>query len=276
MGQQAIRFSQTRVGTWRRCRQRYEWKYVDRIPETASDGQKRGRCGHKALELWYRGVEDSACIMAGLLEIADQPKDVERMRTILTRYFKWASLMDAQEWSEVLGTEVELTGEIDGQQVMGIADLIVRHKTGGLAIVDHKFSANGTLEGALQSPQLSMYGELALQTLGEMPDYLIYNTVRTTVGGQAVTNPVLRYKAQIVPERHQLWKDEFGAQMGEIVAFHKGGAEAPRKYRNQTRDCSWDCPFYGRCLALDRGEEYVEAPAGVRDDLVLEDDVTQG
>lgn len=269
-----IKYSQTRVGTWRRCRQRYSWKYVDHLPETASDGQKRGRAGHKALERWYSGWAAKIATSAGLAELLDLPKDVERMRTVLERYYRWATLMDSRDWNKVVGTEVELEGEIDGHRVMGIADLIVETNT-GLAIVDHKFSANGTLEGALQSPQLSMYGELALQVLGEMPEYLIYNTVRTTVGGQAQTNPVLRYKARIVPERHQLWKDEFGAQMAEIEAFHKGGGEAPRKYRNQTRDCSWDCPFYGRCLALDRGEEYVETEKGVRDDIVIEDDVTQ-
>lgn len=276
MASKAIEFSQSRVGTWRRCRQRYDWKYVQHLPERASEGQYRGRCGHKALEQWYIGTEPAAAVAAGLMELGPgQVKDVERMRAILTRYFKWAALMDEHDWQEVIGTEVSLHGEIDGHKIMGIADLIVRTKT-GIAIVDHKFSANGTLEGALQSPQLSMYGELALQVLGEMPEFLIYNTVRTTVTGQAMTNPVLRYKARIVPERHQLWKDEFAAQAEEIDAFHKGGAGAPRRYRNQTKDCGWDCAFYGRCLALDRGEEYVEVATGQREDLTIVDDVTQG
>jgi RecB family exonuclease len=274
MAPKPITFSHTRLGTWQRCRQRYEWKYIDRLPETASDGQKRGRAGHKALELWYSGQrEHEAATVMGLAELDGLPKEAERMRIILERYFKWASLMDSASWDKVLGTEVELKGEIDGHEFIGYADLIVQTKT-GIAIVDHKFSASTGTEGALQSPQLSTYGELCLQTIGEMPEKLIYNVVRTTVGGQAATTPVLRYGAAIVPERHQLWREETAAKAAEIAAFHGQGGPKPAKYRSQTKDCSWDCSFYRRCLALDSGKEYREGEAQGRADLEVEDDVT--
>jgi hypothetical protein len=267
-----VRYSYTRLAEWRRCRQRYAWKYEERIPTESSPGQIRGKCGHEALAAWYSGKTEQQALGVGLAELKalghQAAPDRQLMEAVLKRYFAWAKRFD--NW-EVVAVEEELTGEIGGHSMLGYVDLIVRlknKKNAGLTIVDHKFQKNGTVEGALLSPQLSMYAELVLQKYGELPDGVLYNVVRTTLGGQAAVTPVVRVPAQL-KGIHQTWKEETARQVEEMEAFHKKGAGAPPVYRNQTNNCNWDCPFYGRCLAIDAGEYQLlrRQPSESKDDV---------
>lgn len=250
-----MRLSFTRLADWRRCRQRYEWKYVQHIDAPSSPGQLRGKAGHSALAAYYGGMPAEQAILAGLVELEELGRegseDRQLMKAVLERYFRWAKLND--DW-RVVAVEQELKGSIGGYDVIGYVDLLVRKLVGGrprLCIVDHKFQRNAAIEEAILSPQLAMYEELVRQNYGEEPGELIYNIVRTVIGGQAAATPVVRVRAQIKPSRRRLWLHEVIAQAGEMAAFHNGEAAGPRIYRNQTSTCNWDCPFYQRCLVLD-------------------------
>jgi RecB family exonuclease len=249
-----MRLSFTRLAEWRRCRQRYAWHYVDNIERPSAAAQIRGKAGHAALAAYYSGAPVDQAILAGLVELEEIGEGVgeERalMKAILARYFQYAKVVD--NWT-VVAVEQELKGNIGGYEMIGYVDLIVRkHGSTKLSIVDHKFQRDASIEDVLLSPQLAMYEELVRQNYGEDSlEDLIYNVVRTILGGQAALKPVHRVRAQIRPSRRALWKDELIAQADEMWRFHTGEAGGPRVYRNQTKNCSWDCAYYQRCLVLD-------------------------
>ena len=250
-----MKVSQTRLAEWRRCRQRYDWHYVSKIAISPSPGQLRGRAGHAALAAYYEGKTVEQSIGLGLLELLplglEGTKDRQLMTAILQRYFQYAKAND--NW-KVVAVEKELLGRVGRHELQGFVDLLVEID-GELVIIDHKFQRNGTVEGTLLSPQLAMYSELVRQNYRREAHKVMYNVVRTTLGGVALATPVVRIPAKIVPARHKLWQQELIAQSDEIERYHKGGEAAPAVYRNQTGNCNWDCSFYQRCLTLDTGGE---------------------
>ena len=267
-----MKLSHTRLHRWRRCRQQYAWYYLQKLPSEPSAGQLRGRAGHSALGAWYHGASDQQAIAMGMVDLqvlgAEGNKDRELMVKILQRYFAWARKFD--DW-QVLHTEHELQGKIGDHELTSFVDMIVRRK-GKIVVVDHKFQRDKLVEGLLTAPQLSMYSELYRQNYHGEADTVMFNVVRTVLGGDAVLNPVVRTEAQLRPATATLWKKEVLVQAEEIAAFHRGGAGSPAIYRNQTKDCSWDCPFYQTCLGLDRGtiSTISKAPPSVE----IVDDIT--
>src|SRR3982751_3628276 len=153
-----MEFSQTRLGEWRRCRQRYQWKYVDSIPTASSPGQKRGTAGHRALAFYYGNGQTPNAMSAGMrmalneLAGADLEGDRDLITKILQRYYKYAQVHDVG-W-KVVAVEKKFVGKIGPYSLQGYIDLLLEIED-EFVIVDHKFQKDGTVEGALLSTQLA-------------------------------------------------------------------------------------------------------------------------
>jgi hypothetical protein len=101
-------------------------------------------------------------------------------------------------------------------------------------------------------PQVSIY-MLAARASGFDVRGALYNVVRTTIKGKAENDPVVRLPVYRNNEGLEQIVHELVAQMTEMKAFHEDGGI--RAYRTPTRDCSWDCGFYGACLSInDNGD----------------------
>lgn len=251
------RFSHSSLATWRRCRYRYYLLYIKNYKPHGSPGQFRGTIGHAALAEWYKNEydDDKALKVASDITTSieqenslDLSKDWEEMEFVLRRYFGWARYNDK---FEVISTELEYEIDIDGIKLMGFIDGIVRQNK-GVWILEHKFNKQVSLSHIDLDMQVSIY-MLAAQKLGYNPSGCLYNVIRMGERGIAATEPVVRKLAYRNLEGLRVIEYELSNQMRELMKFNK--EEHLPIYRNPTKDCHWDCPFYNACLSLnDSGE----------------------
>jgi hypothetical protein len=80
----------------------------------------------------------------------------------------------------------------------------------------------------------------------------LYNIIRIGDGPTAKREPVVRRQVYRNDEGLSYKYYELLSQMKEMHIFAQKGGEI---YRNETKDCSWDCHLYDVCLTLtDVGE----------------------
>lgn len=253
------KFSHSSLSTWRRCRYKYFLTYIKNYVGPSSAGQQRGTIGHTALGEWYNtGGDDEAALkkasdLTTNIELEtglDLSKDWQDLQFVLLRYFNWARQNDN---FEVIAVEQEYTIDIGGIELGGFIDGIVDQK-GYKWILEHKFNKQASTDHIGLDMQVSIY-MLAAQRLGYNPSGCMYNVIRMTQGGIAEREPVLRKLAYRNNEGLKVIEYELQNQMHELKRFNEEGPAFMKVYRNPTKDCHWDCPFYNACLSLnDSGE----------------------
>jgi hypothetical protein len=241
--------------TWRRCRYKYKLQYVDNYAPFSGPGQNRGSAGHAALATWYgNGCTEEAdeLAMKSAAEVynqyeintGDDCSDYwELTELIIRRYFDWARMHESIE--EIISLEQKFEVEIGGQRVIGYIDGVVRVGE-SLWLMEHKFNKRVSLGHIDLDPQMSLY-LLAAYKLGIDVRGVLFNVIRVAEGGIAATEPVVRTKVYRNQEGLVAIEREVANQVTEMANFHTNGGFI---YRNETKDCSWDCPFYGACLAI--------------------------
>ena len=252
------KFSHSSMSTWRRCRMRYKWSYIDNYAPPSGIGQLRGSAGHAALGEWYgNGQDDDAAIQAAadLYTIAESERnqslgdDWDLLDMILRRYFDWARAND--NFQEIISIEQKFEIKIGGIPVIGYIDGVVRSHNGSIWLLEHKFNKQVSVSHIDLDPQMSLY-LLASYSLGIDVKGILYNVIRVAEKGKASVNPVERRMVYRNIEGLQFIEKETYLQLEEMVKFH---AEGGIVYRNPTRDCSWDCSFYNVCASLnDNGD----------------------
>lgn len=251
------RFSHSSLAAWRRCRYRYYLSYIRNYKPPSSIGQFRGTIGHTALAEWYISKGDDKSALKKASDLAtnielenkvDLSNDWNDLVQVLTRYFDWAR---ANDHFEVIAVEKEYEIDIDGIKLMGFVDGIVRQH-GGIWIMEHKFNKQVSTSHVALDMQISIY-MLALKLLGYEPAGCMYNVIRMGEKGIAIKEPVVRKFVYRNPEGLRVIEYELGNQMKEVQRYNK--EENLSVYRNPTKDCHWDCPYYTVCLSLnDSGE----------------------
>jgi len=254
------KLSHTSLSTFRRCKMRYKWGYIDNYDPLPSKGLMIGSIGHAALGAWYKSLStgnstgESADIAlkaasTKLTEYEEQfgyemPDLWDDMAIIIPRYFEWALESD-----DFIAHEIEHKFEITVGEfaLIGYIDGIVERNNGTLWILEHKFNKQVQTGHLDLDPQVSIY-MLAARTSGFDVRGALYNVVRTTIGGKAENEPVVRLPVFRNNEGLAQIVQELVYQMREMKEFHmQNGVNA---YRTPTRDCSWDCGFYNACLAM--------------------------
>lgn len=279
--------SYSQLSTWRRCRLRYHWHYVDGFsPQTSALGLRMGKAGHEGLMVWYgTGEAEDAIDAARTVWLAEGPLEPDehnwsRLETILRRYIPWAERNDP--WTEIVAVEEKISLPLPGgKEFIAIIDVIARAGD-ELWIMDHKFVKRADHSHLLLDTQMSTYmAALAVSGAYGMPAGAVYNSILTTIDGKAATEPVRRTPVRRSPFSATLAWEEIIKQSAELDIYW-GAGPAERElmvYRNCTRDCHWDCSFYSACLALEHdgdplpvlrdGAEFKQRGGGY--ELVLDD-----
>jgi hypothetical protein len=237
-----VSYSNTRLTTFKRCRLKYHWQYVDKQEQKEGVALVRGRSAHRALAAFYSGKEPKKAIAEAWDEYnpasPEQFQKMQELDFILNRYLDWCITQDL--WKVL---EVEHTVEVDynGIKLMGIWDLLVR-KAGKTFIVDHKFQKSHSFSNLEVDPQVTHYLALA-KLLGIEVHGLIYNIVNLELGDTKTV--ALRQIAGRQDYFIQAYLKSLAPQIKEMKKADKKKLEI---YPNWTRDCCWDCSHYRRCV----------------------------
>lgn len=242
MPRKSVAYSNTRLTTFKRCRLKYHWQYVNKQPSGSSRALVRGAAAHLAMAAYYRGETPKQAIAAAWESYAPASEKsfgyVQELDKILARYFQWAMVNDL--W-RVEMVEETIEAEYNGVKLMGIWDLLVR-KNGQLWIVDHKFQKSHSFANLEVDPQVSQYIALA-RLKGMNVAGLIYNIVNLETGDTKTI--ALRQQVGRSDIFIQSYLDSLIPQIKEIK---KADRHALPLYPNWTKDCCWDCQFYRRCV----------------------------
>lgn len=239
----AISYSNTRLTTFKRCRLKYHWQYVDKS-NTSSEGLalRRGRAAHIAMAQFYSGQPVKQAIRAAWNEYdpfdAETMRKMEELDAILTRYFAWAKVND--RW-KVLAIERSVEVSWNKRKLMGIWDLLVK-KSGKIFIVDHKFQKSHSFSNLEVDPQVTHYLALA-KLMGIEVHGLIYNIVNLELGDTKTI--ALR---EIVGRQDYFIQSYLESLEPQIKEIEKAEKNKLSIYPNWTRDCCWDCQYYRRCI----------------------------
>lgn len=240
----AISFSNTRLSTFKRCRLKYHWQYVDKPEEAQKQSVPlvRGSAAHLAMASYYGGMSPKDAIgQAWEAYGASNPKSLEKMLEldlILARYFNWATINDG--W-EVLAVEENVEVRYESHLLMGIWDLLVK-RNGKIFIVDHKFQKSHTFSHLEVDSQVTHY--LALARLKGIPvTGLILNIINLETG--KTDKIALRQ----LTARSDIFIDAYLKSLDpQIKEIKKAQQEKIAIYPNWTKDCCWDCSFYRKCI----------------------------
>lgn len=241
--------SHSKMSLYRRCKQSYHWKYVEKRFPPSSLGQVRGTCGHVAMEEWHRSYNAQAAMNAAWATWTNKGyrggDDWMLLEDALNRYFPWSLTHDTFRLvKSEIKFDIEL--EVSGQPVffIGYIDGIVE-EDGGLWLMEHKFLKRMDNSDKSLDPQVSLY-MLAAEILGHNVRGVIYNKVRVANTKIAEREPAVRTRLHRTQEGLVTVRNDLVIQVQEMLEYQKGGVP----YRNPTRDCSWDCPFYTACLSM--------------------------
>lgn len=256
------KLSHSSMATYRRCLMRYKWGYLDDYDPLPSRGQMMGGIGHVALGEWYRSLGDGkskkealdlslGAASARLAEYENQygyeMNDLwDPFSVIIQRYADWALEQDDFKcYRNTIEHKFEL--KLGDFTLIGYIDGIVEKSNGSLWVLEHKFNKQVQTKHLELDPQVSIY-MLAARATGFDVRGALYNVIRTTLTGIAEKEPVVRLPIYRNNEGLEKVIEELHLQMQQMRKFHEeGGINA---FRNPTRDCSWDCGFYGACLAM--------------------------
>ena len=252
--------SHSKLQTFRRCLQKYYWKYVEGYYPPSSIGQVRGTAGHAALSSWHTYYNEELALDAawGIWDQNNQVvgKEWDLLEASLLRYFEWSNnnhdefkVLQAEREFEITYEVPEYILDRKGKKsrhntitLVGFIDGLVEDQ-GAIWLLENKFYKRMDNSPLDLDPQVSTY-LLAEDILGTKVQGVIYNIVRVADTKVAVAEPVVRRRLNRNSEGLAHIQEEILAQTSQMIEFHQGGTP----YRNPTKDCHWDCPFYSACL----------------------------
>jgi len=242
--------SHSKMATYRRCRQQFHWKYINKYFPPSSMGQARGTAGHAALATWHVSYTEDLATKAAWENWSNagfgDNQDWQQLYQALLRYYVWSKQHDTFVL-KVAEQKFDIEYEVEGIPAMfnGFIDGIVED-SGKLWLLENKFYKRMDNSSLDMDQQVSLY-LLAAHLLKYDVQGVIYNMVRVGDTKIAVTEPVVRRKIYRSSAGLSKIQDEMLTQVREMMIYElKGGAP----YRNPTKDCSWDCSFYAACISM--------------------------
>ena len=155
-------------------------RLIDRFFRTSGSLALRG----EALRAWFsREFETVVAEEGAVLLMPGRRGDYERLRSSLERAIAEFQRQFAAAGVDAVEPERSLAGSFTGGELEGVADLVVRNRSGQRAIVDMKWSGGNYHQERLAKNrhlQLAVYGELLRQETGAWPQvsYFILEAAR--------------------------------------------------------------------------------------------------
>lgn len=239
--------SYSKLACFRRCRQRYHWQYINKFFPKSSEGQVRGSAGHAALAEWHKTYDAETALKAAWMKWSaegfTEGAGWDLTEETLQRYFQWSKENDT---FRILSSEqkFEIVFHQPRVKFIGYIDGVVLQEDGRIWLLENKFNKRVETQHLVMDAQASAY-LLAAKLLQQEAVGVLYNIIR--VGTKlAQTDPVVRASLYRNSLGLTYVQHEILRQAEEMIQYEQGGVP----YRNPTKDCSWDCPFFTACLDL--------------------------
>jgi hypothetical protein len=161
-------YTASRLRVFRQCIRAHFYRYVYGIRTPSSPAMAFGTNTHAALEAWYRAWqcgEDRLQAAFAAIDAIENIDDIERirLRVLVAAYdARWG----AEDW-EVLAVEIEFRYYLDGIEIGGKIDAIIRERsTGRVYVVEHKTSTADTTAGAPYWDRLAIDTQVSIYVDG--------------------------------------------------------------------------------------------------------------
>jgi hypothetical protein len=244
-----FKVSHSKMATFRRCLQQYQWKYIEKFYPPSNIGQTRGTAGHSALASWHVHYDATLATEAAWNSWSNagfgDGEDWQQLYQVLLRYYEWSKANDTFVL-KVAEQEFNIEYEVAGRPMIfnGFIDGIIEEKN-QLWILENKFLKKMDNSSSIMDAQVSLY-MLAAHLLDYNVQGVIYNKVRVGDTKVAITEPVVRTRMYRNSAGLSKVQDEMLIQVSRMMDYEKGGVP----YRNPTKDCSWDCAFHQACVSM--------------------------
>lgn len=256
-----MRWSYSRINSYDQCPKMFYLTYIDKDKSKELDSafSQWGDLCHELLDEYAKG---------NLMECELGDAYEEKYPEFMTELFppnKWSDLNETyylngkdyfndfdgfpENW-EIIGSEIEVELCIDGFQVVGYIDLLVRDKSDGkLIVVDHKSKSKfkNPEEQEHYSYQLYFYSQWVFENYGEYPKQLIFNMFRARkfVIIPFSNNNLEKAKQWLLKNIGKIYEDEDFKDKVEISYLLKN-KEIP-EYLQPDFFCSQLCSVRYRC-----------------------------
>lgn len=283
-----MKISNSEIRKFKRCRRAWWLTYYRklRMIREGVGPLSLGNIIHSVLEDYYTtenrdpATFDFETPLAALVEArladerlpehshGDQLDQAELARIMLRGYFEWLQDDGADSDLEITGAEQEIEaylGKVLDEDVWLIGKLDLRgviKSTGETVFVDHKScqTLSDIPKTALLDEQVKMYGLLERMTSDHRTGGGLWNMLRKVKRTAAAKPPFYgRSGVQHNDEVYRTFHSRVWGEVADIVRTVKlleSGADPHAvAYPNPTRDCSWDCPFFGICPQFDDGSD---------------------
>lgn len=254
-------WSFSRLNAYHQCP--YGWKlhYLDDVAQVGSGFADWGSLCHSIFEDYEKGNLADFELLDAYEERYPQymQNDFPPIRGIpmADRYYErgrelFASFPGFPENWEVLGVELRVDFEIDGNQFVGFIDLLVRDKEDGrLIVIDHKSKSKfkSPEEQAHYAIQLYLYAYWVYLHYGERCKELIFDMFRA---GNMVRIPYRQEDQDAAIEWfldtiRQIYQDEAfeSAPLQTLAAMNAAapGSRQQRYFESQLKSAQWFCHF---------------------------------
>lgn len=278
------RLTNSEIKEFQRCRRKWWLKSIRglRLKREKQVGpMKLGSRVHRSLEVLYETGHDTDAMFtdihaqydADMEEFPEEAEALDKERDLavamLEGYVEWLGETGEDEDIEVLGVEAPIEiefGVIRGVLVtlMGKLDQRVRRRsTGEVLALDHKtvddFSRVRLLPLDTQSLHYELIEYLDLLAKGADADAertggVLFNMLRKVKRTARAKPPFFMREAvrRNTAELRSYWERVRVIAEDMLDVEERGFAAA---YPNPTRDCSWDCPYFGICPMFDDGSD---------------------
>lgn len=277
--------SHSEMGTFKQCRRRWFLQYYLKLhkkyqaPRIAAD---TGSAVHDALHTFYvlGGVHnydeafDAAMNALALRRDSDLvrvagddqgTKDTEEIHEVAAivaeGYFGWLIETGADDHWRVEGTEQKLVvpGPLDSQ-IKGYVDISGTHiPSGDLLVVDTKVvaSIDDTIKTLHMNEQGPLYAMLMkmLEPDDDRGFRVVWNMLKRNKHTARAKPPLYqRYELAINPDMLRQFYAQIHGQIQDMLdlegRLNDGQPHHVVAYPNPTRDCSWQCPYFSLCGAM--------------------------
>lgn len=181
-------YTTSRLRAHARCARYHHLRYDLGLADAPGASAAFGTAGHAALECWYGALlaDRDANALAEAVEAVEasslDPFERARLRVLICGYdARWRDEMDSYD---VIAVEQQFRYELDGYQIGGKVDAIVRRRVdGAVFVVEHKFTGASIGDGESYwdrlaiDTQVSIYVDGAEQLIGEPIAGVIYDVI---------------------------------------------------------------------------------------------------
>ena len=238
-----MNLSYTKVKCYRECPKKYQFKYINHLPEPEGIELKIGTIGHKVLEQYYmadKSERNQECLnILVRLESENETNEVKHiLMEALDGYHSWASVED--EKIKIISTEKEINIKLGDYVFTGKIDAI-GDMNGEPVLLEHKFKGQWGTDVAQQFQFDEQNKGYSLATGCRQ---ILYNLIRTK---PAKSRPKFERVHILVPEAEVIrFQEDLGMWNTKIEE-----AKRDNKFpRNRGYMCRF-CPFIDECYNIE-------------------------